>query len=76
MWNDGPAMIGLHGMFGFHGVLSLVLLVIVVLLVVALVRDRRHDRCRDEALIVLGTRYARGEIGRDEYLRLRKDLEA
>ena len=76
MWNNGPAMIGMNGAFGFHGVLSLVLLAVVAVLVVALIHDRRRDRRQDAALTVLGTRYANGEIGRDEYLKLRKDLEA
>ena len=68
-------------------VFSIALLVLVVLAVVWLARslgggrDRRGpadtagDRSADSARETLDLRYARGEIGREEYLQARRDLE-
>ena len=62
-------------------VLGLGLLALVVVGVVFAVRwlagasgESPRDRSRDDALDVVRTRYARGEISREEFDRLRRDL--
>ncbi|HYS67057.1 MAG TPA: SHOCT domain-containing protein [Paraburkholderia sp.] len=64
-------------LFGPEG-LSQLLLIIVIVLVAWLIkvsRDRRADKGETKADAVLRERYARGEISRDEYLQISKDLE-
>jgi len=65
----------------FHGLLTLILIVV---LAVVLVRHRPAPyvpvqsapgtASRSEALIILESRYARGEIQREEYLQKKQDL--
>lgn len=63
----------------FHGLFSL----IIVLLILSAIFRRRHyyywghpwsRSSRDDALDILESRYARGEIQREEYLQKRHDL--
>lgn len=82
MWNNGYGM--MVGGWGF-GVLHMLLSVLVFVLFVALVaslfthgvsrRDARTN-ARSTGLNVLAERYARGEIGRDEYMQKKRDLLA
>jgi len=70
-WYDGGWWMGLHG------VVWLLFVVGVIVGIVFLVRavggaSGRADRGR--ALDVLEQRYARGEIGREEYLEKKQDL--
>jgi putative membrane protein len=65
----------------FHGLLTLILIVVVI---VVLVRHRPAPYVpvqsapgapsRSEALGILESRYARGEIQREEYLQKKQDL--
>jgi putative membrane protein len=62
----------------FHGLLTLILIVVVI---VVLVRHRpvpyapvQSAPGRSEALAILESRYARGEIQREEYLQKKQDL--
>ena len=49
----------------------------VIYLIVTLVRGSGHERApQDDPIAILKQRYARGEIGRDEYERMRHDLAA
>lgn len=49
----------------------------VVYLIVALVRGSgRSSTPEEDAVAILKRRYARGEIGREEYERMRRDLAA
>ena len=65
--------------FPFHGLLTLLLVIVVVVL---LVRHRPvpfayptgTSPSRSEALAILESRYARGEIQREEYLEKKVDL--
>ena len=75
MWWDGP-WYGFHGMWIFP-------LIFLIVLVLFLFRGpgwpmcggyRRRDR-EKTAREVLDRRYARGEISREDYQRMRKDLE-
>ena len=63
----------------FWGLLCLLLIFAIVASIVSLVRllPGRGSRGGEKitALDVLHERYARGEIGRDEYLERRRDLE-
>jgi putative membrane protein len=77
---------GDHGMgwgagWGFFGIFHVVLWwLLIVVLIVALVRwigtRGRHDggKREDSALRILRERYARGEIGKEEFDQRRKDL--
>ena len=62
-----------------NGVFWLVLLVGFGFLVYAAVRSwsapaPRAPQAAEDALSILAARYARGEVGREEYLQMRKDL--
>lgn len=62
-----------------HSVLSLLFLVLLVTIVVAFIRavsrDSRTARGRrSRGLAVLEERYTRGEIDRDQYLRMKRDI--
>jgi putative membrane protein len=83
MWGYGPGMMG-YGGYGigggmfFGGILWIVLLIVIVYGFVHLLRSENH-RSRDgrsTALDVLEERYARGEIGRDEFLEKKRDLSS
>jgi putative membrane protein len=84
MWNDGwthdemmgGAYGGWHWLFGFHGLLSIVFVAVIIFAVVALVRDSRRRDGESPAQSALGTRYAQGEISRDEYLETKRNLKA
>ena len=74
----GPAMMG--GFWLFWGLFCLLLIIGIVVGIVLLVRAafpgrKRRGSEKAAALDVLHERYARGEIGRDEYLDSRRDLE-
>jgi putative membrane protein len=65
----------------FHGLLSLILTAAIIAGLVFLVRHLwtagqrgRSDSGQSAALDLLDTRYARGEIEREDYLRRRQDL--
>jgi putative membrane protein len=90
MWSNygyQPDMMGFGGGAGWmllHGALSLLVLVAVIIAIVVLVRylmrsETRHpvatgDGGRTSALSILDSRYARGEMDREEYLQKKKDL--
>lgn len=62
------------GWLGLIAFAALVVLVAVGLLNV-LWSPRWRERRPDPALEALDLRYARGEIGREEYLRMKRDLQ-
>lgn len=75
-------MTGWYGM-GFTGILLMALFWIAVLAVIVLVvreaaggTERRSGSPRESPSDVLKARYARGDIGRDEYERMLRDLAA
>lgn len=77
MWGWGGGGGGWMVASGFVHLLALIGLVAAVLLIV---RFFRHGHCPyhrhggSEGLAILEGRYARGEIGRDEYLEKKRDL--
>lgn len=80
MWSD---MGGWSWGWGMFGMLHMLLWwVLVILGIVVLVRwglggtARREPRHAGRALEILGERYARGEINKDEYEQKKKDLAA
>ena len=68
-WMNGWGM-------GFGMILWLVILALIIAGVVWLVRSQPigRNRRRSTGLDVLDERYARGEITRDEYLRMKRDM--
>ena len=63
--------------WGFIGILLVFLLIVlvIVLIVAGLRWTWRHEEPRrDNALEILKQRYARGEIGREEFDRIKDDL--
>jgi putative membrane protein len=58
----------------FGGLLSVALLVAIGVMLGLLIVRGRHPRAGADAREVLDSRYARGEIDRDAYLRMRTDL--
>lgn len=84
MWGYGPNMMG-YGQWGgggwlmpFGGLFWILVLIVVIVLIVRLVREPRWlhppGEHRSPGLDVLEERYARGEIGRDEYLQKKRDI--
>jgi|UPI000689746B putative membrane protein len=81
MWDSGwthHAMYGDGSWFGFmgmHGIFMLILAVLAVVLVISLFRQGTKIVGHDPALTVLGEKYAKGDLSRDEYLQKKKDLK-
>jgi putative membrane protein len=79
----GWHMQGMHEWMSVWGALAMLvafmfwiaILIGLVLLVQKLFADRKYERPESPALDVLGERYAKGEIGREEYLRRRQDIK-
>jgi putative membrane protein len=84
-WNN---MMGGYGMFG-GGLLSLLILGVLVVGIVVLIRNSSsgvgtksgsapqvHQQSRQTPIEILETRYAKGEIDKEEYEVRRKDLES
>jgi putative membrane protein len=77
-WYGYPSWGG--GWWPFHFVGMGLFLVLIALLVLALTRPGRTEPRtsagdgRSSALTILEERYARGEVGRDEYLEKKRDL--
>jgi len=75
MWWDGP-------WYGFHWMWIWPLIFVVVFVLYLFRgpgwamwgRHKRHDR-EENAREILDRRFAKGEINREEYQRMRKDLE-
>lgn len=65
--------------FGFgHGLFGLLFWIVIIAVVVAVARGFGGRSTRPDtnpALAILKERYARGEIDKDEYERMRHDLE-
>jgi len=89
MWGNygyPPGMMGYDGgwywWMGLHGIISLLIVAAIVIGVVAGVRHLARgsqptlggETGRPSASAILDSRYARGEIDRDEYLQKKKDL--
>ncbi|MGH2377980.1 MAG: SHOCT domain-containing protein [Candidatus Limnocylindria bacterium] len=74
MWGmDGPMMGFPIGMLLF-GLLPIALLVLIVVVLVRLLAPGTRGAGPERALDILDRRYASGEIGREEYERMRADL--
>jgi len=78
MMMDGTGMM-IWGVFSF--LLGLLLILIFVVVVVAAVKWLWGQKLpfvvsdRENALEILKRRYAKGEIGKDEYERIKRDIE-
>ena len=72
----GDGMMG--GMMGFGWLFMLLPVILVVVLIYALLGRESHDKSSDyeseNPLHILKQRYARGNISREDYLRIKKDL--
>ena len=77
-WRYGGSMPydgGWYGWMPFHGPLGLIVAILIIVGVVLLVRSLWRGRAAASAAIeALDVRYARGEIDRDTYIKMRKDL--
>jgi putative membrane protein len=65
------------GMFGGMFLFWIVLLVLVVILALVLFQTKKEKRTPDpqSAREILGKRYASGEINREQYLSMLKDIQ-
>jgi putative membrane protein len=76
----GTMMDGMGMMMWSSFVLGLLLIVLIVVAGIAAVRWLRGEKSpiiphRENAIEILKKRYARGEIDKDEYEKIRKDIE-
>lgn len=79
--NDGYGHMngGWHMMGGYGGFLMWILLIIGIILVVFLVmqltkNDERQNKSQETALDILKKRYAKGEISKEEFERMKQDM--
>ncbi len=73
-------MDGMGMMMWFSLFLGFLLIVLIVLALLAVVQWLRSEKSplltgRGDALEILRKRYAKGEIGKDEYERMKRDIE-
>lgn len=73
MWWDGP-WYGFHSWMWVFPLLFFILFALLVFRGAKWCGPMRHAR-EESAREILDRRYARGEIGADEYQRMRKDLQ-
>ena len=75
MWGYGPDM--MYG-WGFGVIFWIIVFVLGIWAFTQLLRspDRGPRERRSSALDILEERYARGEIGRDEYLQKKQDMRS
>jgi putative membrane protein len=78
MMMDGAGMMGMMLLMFLFGLLLIVLFVVIVVAVVKWLWGSKmpflmYDR--ENALEVLKKRYAKGEIGKEEYERIKRDIE-
>lgn len=75
----GPGMMGGYGFMWFMPIFGIVILGLIIWAIIAAVGRPGESRGQgsattDSALEILKQRYARGEIGKEEYEQKRKDL--
>lgn len=76
MWNFRPGMMGYYGWGGiFMGCLFLILIGVAIYLLVKAVSGGGAKPSSETPLDILEKRYARGEITREEFTKMKKDLE-
>jgi putative membrane protein len=77
MWgNHGDWMWGMGGFMGLGWIVILIVIVVVVWLLMRGPLAGGPQTERRSALDILKERYARGEIGREEFEEKKRDLEA
>jgi putative membrane protein len=78
MMTDGMGMMGMMILMFFFGLLLIALFVLIVVVVVKRLWGSKMSSLisdRENALEVLKKRYAKGEIGKEEYERIKRDIE-
>jgi putative membrane protein len=78
MMTDGMGMMGMMILMFLFGLLLIVLFVLIVVAVVKWLWGSKMPffvSDREDALEILKKRYAKGEIGKDEYDRIKKDIQ-
>lgn len=76
-WEHGPGMMGWFGPFGMllFWVVVIVVLIAVVRWIMLTGRGGSGTKTDESALDILKKRYAAGEITKDEFEQLKKDIE-
>ncbi len=80
MWSEMSEH-GWHNMMGFGGLFMVVFWILIILVIIVLVKSLLNrgqestTRSSDQALAVLKERHARGEIDREQYLKMKANLE-
>ena len=78
MMTDGMGMMGMMIFMFLFGLLLFVLFVLIVVVVVKWLSGSKVPFSvsdRENALEILKKRYAKGEIGKEEYERIKRDIE-
>jgi putative membrane protein len=79
-WSGGPCGFGMHGYFGYGGgivmwVLTIAVLAFLVFSGIKMFRNQAGaNAAGDDPLKVLKTRYAKGEITKEQFESMKKDI--
>jgi putative membrane protein len=78
MMTDGMGMMGMMILMFFFGLLLIALFVLIVVVIVKRLWGSNIPFSvsdRENALEILKKRYAKGEVGKEEYERIKRDIE-
>jgi putative membrane protein len=75
MMMDGNGMMSMMVFMFLFGLLLIVLLVLIGIAIVKWLTASSSAKNRENALEILRTRYAKGEISKDEYEKIKADIQ-
>lgn len=74
MWNDGYGMMGWGYGGWFMGIIFLIVIAAIGLAILFVLKNYRGGPAGETPLEILKKRYAKGEISKEDFERMKKDL--